>query len=361
MGSRPVEPRPRKWYTLAMKPVDEARILAGPAEGEDAKLDVSLRPQRLVDYIGQKQIKDNLDVFLAAAKKRKEPLEHVLLHGAPGLGKTTLAYVLAKEVGADIRVTSGPAIERAGDLAAILSNLENGGILFIDEIHRLNRVVEEVLYPAMEDFKLDIIIGQGPTARTVRLDLPHFTLIGATTRLSMLSAPLRDRFGVSYRLDFYHDDELVDILKRSARILKTKLEPPAAQAIASRSRRTPRVANRLLKRVRDYAEVKGDGTVTKELAAQAMDNLDIDHLGLDTVDRKILRFIIDKYQGGPVGLNTLAAAVAEEMDTIEDIYEPFLMQIGFLARTPRGRTVTQAAYKHLDYKTFAPPTEQLSI
>lgn len=332
---------------------DEARVLAGPAQGDDADLDVSLRPHTLAEYVGQKHIKENLAVFIGAAKKRKEPLDHVLLHGAPGLGKTTLAHVLAHEVGADVRVTSGPAIERAGDLAAILTNLEAGDVLFIDEIHRLNRSVEEVLYPAMEDYKLDIVIGKGPSARTVRLDLPRFTLIGATTRLSLLSGPLRDRFGVTYRLDFYELEELHSILKRSAKILKTKLDPSAAEAIAARSRHTPRVANRLLKRVRDYADVHGDGTITTAIAEAAMKILDIDALGLDPLDRKILRFIIEKFNGGPVGVNTLAAAVAEETETIEDIYEPFLLQLGFLARTPRGRAVTPAAYLHLG---LTPPT-----
>jgi len=343
-----------------MEAQDEARVLTSHSQGEDAALDVNLRPLRLTEYVGQKKIKDNLKIFLQAAKKRKQPLEHVLLHGAPGLGKTTLAHILAKEMGVPIRVTSGPAIERPGDLAAILSNLEPGGILFIDEIHRLNRIIEEVLYPAMEDFQLDIVIGKGPSARTVRLDLPHFTLVGATTRLSLISSPLRDRFGSTYRLDFYEPDELVEILHRSARILKTKMDEPAAKEIADRARRTPRVANRLLKRVRDYAEVKSDGAVTKKLAVDALTALDIDPLGLDPVDRKILQFIIEKFQGGPVGLNTIAAAVAEEMDTIEDIYEPFLLQIGFLSRTPRGRMATTAAYQHLGFP--APkPAEQLKL
>ena len=332
-----------------MEVADEARILTSKTRGEDAALDVSLRPQRLVDYVGQKQIKENLQVFIDAAKKRKQPLDHVLLHGPPGLGKTTLAHILAKEVNVNIRITSGPAVERPGDLAAILSNLEAGDILFIDEIHRLNRTIEEVLYPAMEDYQLDIVIGKGPSARTVRLDLNHFTLIGATTRLSLISSPLRDRFGVSYRLDFYDDDELIAIIRRSAKILKAKLDPAAARTIAIRARRTPRVANRLLKRVRDFAEVKSDGKITVAIAERALQSLDIDALGLDQVDRKILRFIIEKFQGGPVGLNTIAAAVAEEMETIEDIYEPFLLQLGFLSRTPRGRTVTPSAYRHLGF------------
>jgi Holliday junction DNA helicase RuvB len=326
--------------------------LTSKSQGDDAELDVNLRPQRLEDYVGQKHIKENLGVFVAAAKKRAQPMDHVLLHGAPGLGKTTLAHILAKEMGVNIRITSGPAIERAGDLAAILSNLETGNILFIDEIHRLNRVIEEVLYPAMEDFQLDIVIGKGPSARTVRLDVNRFTLIGATTRLSLISSPLRDRFGVSYRLDFYDDDELISIIRRSAKILGAEIGPDAAATIAQRARRTPRVANRLLKRVRDFAEVKGDGTITTAIAERALQTLDIDPLGLDHVDRKILRYIIEKFDGGPVGLNTIAAAVAEEQETIEDIYEPFLLQLGFLARTPRGRVVTPSAYRHLG---FTPP------
>lgn len=347
-----------------MDATDEARILTTNSQVEDVDLDTSLRPQKLSDYVGQKHLKENLQVFLDAAKKRKQPLDHVLLHGAPGLGKTTLAHILAKEVGVNIRVTSGPAIERAGDLAAILSNLEKGDILFIDEIHRLNRTIEEILYPAMEDFQLDIVIGKGPSARTVRLDLNHFTLIGATTRLSLISSPLRDRFGVSYRLDFYDEDELISILNRSAKILKAKLDPIAAETIATRSRRTPRVANRLLRRVRDYAEVKGDGKISKDLAERALQTLDIDPLGLDQVDRKILRFIIEKFQGGPVGLNTIAAAVAEEQETLEDIYEPFLLQLGFLSRTPRGRVATSAAYKHLGFPATNAPavtTAQLDL
>ncbi len=339
-----------------MDATDEARILTAGTQVEDTDLDTSLRPQKLSDYVGQKHLKENLQVFLDAAKKRKQPLDHVLLHGAPGLGKTTLAHILANEVGVNIRVTSGPAIERPGDLAAILSNLENGDILFIDEIHRLNRTIEEILYPAMEDFQLDIVIGKGPSARTVRLDLNHFTLIGATTRLSLISSPLRDRFGVSYRLDFYDEDELISILNRSAKILKATCDPEASEIIATRSRRTPRVANRLLRRVRDYAEVKGDGKITKDLAERALQTLDIDPLGLDHVDRKILRFIIEKFQGGPVGLNTIAAAVAEEQETLEDIYEPFLLQLGFLSRTPRGRVATSAAYRHLGFP--APAIEQ---
>jgi Holliday junction DNA helicase RuvB len=344
-----------------MKPDKEEQIVAKQNQPEDAELDLSLRPRQLTEYVGQAQIKENLHVFLQAARKRKQPLEHVLLHGSPGLGKTTLAHVIANEMGVPIRITSGPAIERAGDLAAILSNLEPGSILFIDEIHRLNRVIEEVLYPAMEDFQLDIVLGKGPSARTVRLELPRFTLVGATTRMSLISSPLRDRFGVTYRLEFYEPGELMEILNRSAKILETKLEPKAAEVIASRARRTPRVANRLLKRVRDYAEVHADGTVTKTLAEDALGKLDIDPLGLDRVDRKILQYIIDHFQGGPVGLNTIAAGVAEEQDTIEDIYEPFLLQLGFLSRTPRGRTATPAAYRHLGYPAVTPVNPPLGL
>jgi len=340
---------------------DDSRLTARDGQAEDQDLDTSLRPQTLAEYVGQQGIKDNLHIFLEASRRRKEPLDHVLVHGAPGLGKTTLAHVIANEMGTSIRVTSGPAIERPGDLAAILSNLEPGSILFIDEIHRLNRTIEEILYPAMEDFQLDIVLGKGPSARTVRLELPHFTLVGATTRMSLISSPLRDRFGVSYHLEFYEPEELVDILKRSSKILKTTIEPKATDVIAHRARRTPRVANRLLKRVRDYAEVKGDGKVTKDLAEQALQTLDIDPLGLDRIDRKILQYIIEKFQGGPVGLNTIAAGVAEEEDTIEDVYEPFLLQLGFLSRTSRGRMATPAAYRHLGYPAIEnqPQTSQL--
>ncbi len=325
----------------------DERIIASQEKSDDADFETTLRPGTLEEYVGQQQIKQNLHVFLQAAKQRQQALEHVLLHGAPGLGKTTLAHILAKEMGVGLRITSGPAIERAGDLAAILSNLEPGSILFIDEIHRLNRTIEEVLYPAMEDFQLDIVIGKGPAARTVRLDLPRFTLVGATTRMSLISSPLRDRFGNTFRLEFYEPKELVAIIRRAAGILKIPIDQAAAEIIAARSRRTPRIANRLLKRVRDYAEVHGDGRITAAIATEALDQLEIDPLGLDQVDRKILQQIIEKFQGGPVGLTTIAAAVAEEVATVEDIYEPFLLQLGFLARTPRGRVATAAAYRHL--------------
>jgi Holliday junction DNA helicase RuvB len=328
---------------------EQQEQLSETSRPDEVVFDNNLRPNTLEDYIGQSHLKDGLHVFLAAAKKRGEPLEHVLLHGAPGLGKTTLAHILAKETGVDIRITSGPALERAGDVAAILSNLEPNTVLFIDEIHRLNRAVEEILYPAMEDFQLDIVLGKGPAARSVRLELPKFTLVGATTRLSLLSAPLRDRFGATYRLDFYTPEELLQIIARSARILGVTIDEDSARAIATRARRTPRIANRLLKRVRDYADVHSAGHISPDLANTALDQLDIDPLGLDESDRKILRLIIEQYQGGPVGLSTLAAAVAEDIDTLEEIYEPYLMQIGMLSRTPRGRVVTAAAYEHLGY------------
>lgn len=330
------------------------RLLDASEEPEDKDFEQTLRPQKLTDYIGQGKVKDNLEIFLEAARRRGEPIEHVLLHGGPGLGKTTLAHIIANEVGVNIRVTSGPAIERAGDLAAILTNLKAGDILFIDEIHRLNKVIEEVLYPAMEDYALDIVIGKGPSARTLRLDLPKFTIIGATTRYNLLSSPLRDRFGMTYRLDFYQDDEIADILKRSAKILNIALDKEAATKIASRSRKTPRIANRLLKRVRDYAEVKGDGAITSALADEALNKLEVDHLGLDEIDRRILQTIIEKFKGGPVGLNSISASLSEEMDTVEEIYEPFLLQLGFLIRTPRGRVVTEAGYQHLG---LTPPAD----
>ncbi|MBN1326031.1 Holliday junction branch migration DNA helicase RuvB [Candidatus Falkowbacteria bacterium] len=332
------------------KKQDKNRIVSSKESAEEVAFEKNLRPKKLNEYIGQNKVKDNLNIFLQAAKKRGEPIEHVLIHGCPGLGKTTLAHIIANEMGSNIRITSGPAIEKTGDLAAILTNLEKGDILFIDEIHRLNKTIEEILYPAMEDYSLDIIIGKGPSARTLRLDLPKFTLIGATTRVSLISAPLRDRFGAQYKLDFYEDEDIQKIIDRSAKILRIEIEAMASSLVAERARRTPRVANRLLKRVRDFAQVKADGKITENLALNALKLLEIDELGLDEVDRKILKTIIEKFSGGPVGLNTLAAATNEEMDTLEDIYEPFLMQLGFLHRTPRGRTATKLAFEHLGFK-----------
>ncbi len=331
------------------------RVITPQKKEEDLPVEGSLRPRTLADYIGQEKVKENLHVFIAAARGRAEPLDHVLFHGFPGLGKTSLAAVISNELGVSLRSTSGPVIERPGDLAAILTNLERGDVLFIDEIHRLNHVVEEILYPAMEDFKLDIIIGQGPSARTVKLDLPPFTLIGATTRAGLLSPPLRDRFGVSLRLEFYSPTELKSIILRSAKILGIAIEQEGALEIARRSRGTPRVANRLLRRVRDYAEVRADGNISAQVADAALKMLDVDQKGFDAMDRKILGTIIEKYDGGPVGIETLAASVSEEKDTLEDVYEPFLIQEGFITKTPRGRLATRLAYEHLGvaYKTRA--------
>jgi Holliday junction DNA helicase RuvB len=326
------------------------RIVDASAENEEpqeVEMEITLRPKDFANYIGQERLKQNLQLSIAAAKKRGEPIDHVLLHGPPGLGKTTLANVIAHEMGAQIRVTSGPAIERAGDLASLLTNLADGDILFIDEIHRLNRSVEEVLYSAMEDFKLDIMLGKGPSARSLRLDLPKFTIIGATTRTGSLAAPLRDRFGMIHRLEFYTPNEIQQIIERASKILGVKIDKPAAAELAKRARLTPRIANRLLKRVRDYAEVNGNGSIDAPLSEKALTLLDIDELGLDTADRALLVAIIENYKGGPVGVETLAALTAEERGTIEDFYEPYLLQIGLLERTPRGRKVTPKAYTHL--------------
>ena len=331
------------------------RIITPATTEDDVLFEATLRPKVLDDYVGQEKAKGNLRVFIDAARKRGEALDHVLLYGPPGLGKTTLANIIASEMGVSIKSTSGPVIERPGDLAAILTNLEPHDVLFIDEIHRLSHVVEEILYPAMEDFQLDIIIGQGPSARTVKLDLPRFTLVGATTRAGLLSAPLRDRFGVISRLEFYTDEELAFIVTRSARILGIPTEPDGARELACRSRSTPRIANRLLRRVRDFAQVRADGVITRRVVQDALLLLEVDAMGLDFMDRTILLTIIDKFGGGPVGLDTLAAAICEESDTIEDVYEPFLIQQGFLNRTPRGRVATRSAFLHFDRPVPASP------
>ncbi|CAH0346377.1 Holliday junction branch migration DNA helicase RuvB [Bacillus sp. CECT 9360] len=326
----------------------EERILNQEADLTELSFEQSLRPQNLKQYIGQDKVKDNLQVFIEAARMREETLDHVLLYGPPGLGKTTLAVIIANEMGVNVRTTSGPAIERPGDLAAILSALEPGDVLFIDEIHRLPRTVEEVLYPAMEDFCLDIVIGKGPSARSVRIDLPPFTLVGATTRAGSLSAPLRDRFGVLSRLEYYTVEQLQQIAVRTAEIMETEMDSQAASELARRSRGTPRIANRLLRRVRDFAQVRGDGTITTELADYALELMQVDRLGLDHIDHKLLKGIMEKYRGGPVGLETIAATIGEEAHTIEDVYEPYLLQIGFLQRTPRGRMVTDLVYRHFN-------------
>ena len=325
---------------------EEVRLMGGGDREEDI-WQYSLRPKYFNEYIGQREAKDNLNIYIQAAKQRGEALDHVLLYGPPGLGKTTLAGIIANELGVNFRISSGPAIEKAGDLAAILTNLDEHDVLFIDEIHRLSRSVEEVLYSAMEDYALDIIIGKGPSARSVRIDLPKFTLVGATTRAGALAAPLRDRFGIVSRLEYYNQDELEFIVTRAAEILNIGIETAGASEIARRSRGTPRIANRLLKRVRDFAQVVGNGVITADIADEALKRLHVDKMGLDRIDRRVLKCIIDKYDGGPVGIETIAAAVSEERDTIEDVYEPYLMQLGFLGRTPRGRVATKLAYDHL--------------
>ena len=323
------------------------RMIETDLQEEDRKIEGTLRPQKLKDYIGQSKIKDSLQIYIQAARQRNDALDHVLFYGPPGLGKTTLAGIIANEMGVYMKVTSGPAIEKPGEMAAILNNLQEGDLLFVDEIHRLNRQVEEVLYPAMEDYAIDIMIGKGPTARSIRLDLPHFTLVGATTRAGLLTAPLRDRFGIIHRMEFYTVEELQTIIMRSAEVLNAPLEPAGAIEMARRSRGTPRLANRILKRVRDYAQVKHDGIITEEVAMTALDLMDVDRMGLDHIDRNILLTMIHKFGGGPVGLDTLAAAIGEDAGTIEDVYEPYLLKNGFLNRTPRGRVVTDYAYSHL--------------
>ena len=338
---------------------NDQRIVTTSYSPEDADNENSLRPKSINEYIGQDKAKENLQVYINAAKLRGESLDHVLLYGPPGLGKTTLANIIANEMGVNIKITSGPAIEKQGDLAALLTNLSDGDVLFIDEIHRLSRSIEEILYPAMEDYALDIIIGKGPSARSIRIDLPHFTLIGATTRAGQLTTPLRDRFGVLLKLELYTPEDLMTIVTRSAGILDIEISEDGAYEIASRSRGTPRIANRLLKRVRDFAQIKGDGIINEEIAAYALEKLEIDALGLDNIDRRMLKTVIEIYNGGPVGLDTLAATIGEESVTLEDVYEPYLLQIGFLARTPRGRCVTRLAYEHLGLRMPSKPSSPI--
>ena len=343
--------------------MENERLIAGALQTGDIDLDTSLRPRSLKEYYGQEKVKESLSIYINAALRRHDALDHMLLYGPPGLGKTCLAGIVAAEMGQNIRITSGPAIERAGDLASILVKLEPGDLLFIDEIHRLSHTVEEVLYSAMEDFEIDLMTGKGPTARSMRIALPRFTLVGATTRAGMLSAPLRDRFGIIFRLEIYSPEELSQIVSRSARILNVKVEPDGLLEIAKRSRGTPRIANRMLKRVRDYAQVRGDGCITQEIAREGLDMLDVDRLGLDRVDRTLLFTMIDKFGGGPVGLDTLAASTGEDANTIEDVYEPYLLQLGFIQRTPRGRVCTPQVYEHLGRvrPQNAPDAEQLSM
>lgn len=343
---------------MAIENAEEQRLISPKETTTEEALHQSLRPQKLKDFVGQAKIKENLRIFMEAARKRKEPLDHVLLYGPPGLGKTTLANIIASEMGVNIRTTSGPAIERAGDLGSILTNLNDHDILFIDEIHRLNRTVEEVLYPAMEDQVLDIVIGKGPSARSLRLELPHFTIIGATTRVGMLTSPLRDRFDAQYQLDYYEDTDIEDILERSAKLLEIDIDNPGVAELARCSRKTPRIANRLLKRVRDFAEVEAEGKIDSDTAKEALTRLEIDNFGLDQADRKTLETIIEHYEGGPVGIQALAASSGQEIDTIEEVIEPFLLQIGLITRTPRGRVVTKTAYQHLGLKT---PNQQQNL